>query len=96
MIGANLNGVNLSLANLSSANLSGAELINADLNGATLNSANLSLSNLSGAALTGVRSQLRSMRGCYLGIRGLESCFGNASSSAPQPTRTFSTLSRLS
>ena len=78
LIGANLNGVNLSLANLSSANLSGAELINADLNGATLNSANLSLSNLSGAALTGVRSQLRSMRGCYLGIRGLESCFGNA------------------
>jgi hypothetical protein len=28
--------------------------------------------------LTGVRWQLREMRGCYLGIRGLDSCFGNA------------------
>ena len=56
----------------------GAKLVNADLNGATLNGANLSLANLSGAELTGVQWQLRAMRGCYLGIRGLDSCFGNA------------------
>jgi len=77
-MGTNFNKANLSLANLSAANLSGAELVNADLNGATLNGANLSLANLSGAELTGVQWQLRAMRGCYLGIRGLDSCFGNA------------------
>jgi uncharacterized protein YjbI with pentapeptide repeats len=78
LIGAKLNGANLSLANLRSANLGSAELVNADLNGATLVRTNFSLANLTGAELTGVRWQLRAMRGCYLGIRGLESCFGNA------------------
>jgi uncharacterized protein YjbI with pentapeptide repeats len=78
LIGANFNGANLSLANLSSANLTGTELVNADLSGATLTDANFSLSNLSNAELTGVRWQLHAMRGCYLGIRGLDSCFGNA------------------
>jgi uncharacterized protein YjbI with pentapeptide repeats len=78
LIGAKLNGANLSLANLTSANRSGAELVNADLNGATLIGTNFSLANLTGAELTGVRWQLRAMRGCYLGIRGLEACFGNA------------------
>jgi uncharacterized protein YjbI with pentapeptide repeats len=78
LIGANFNGANLSLANLSGANLSGTELVNADLSGATLTNANLGLSNLSNAELTGVRWQLRAMRGCYLGVRGLDSCFGNA------------------
>src|SRR4029077_5306253 len=34
--------------------------------------------NLSNAQLTGVHWQLRTMRRCYLGIRGLDSCFGNA------------------
>jgi hypothetical protein len=48
------------------------------LSGATLNGANLRLSNLSNAELTGVRWQLRTMRGCYLGVRGLDSSFGNA------------------
>ena len=78
LIGAKFNEANLSLADLSDANLSGAELIGADLSGATLNSANFSLSNLSNAELTEVRWQLHAMRGCYLGIRDLDSCFGNA------------------
>jgi hypothetical protein len=38
----------------------------------------LILANLSGAERTGVRWQLHPMRGCYLGIRGLGLCFGNA------------------
>jgi uncharacterized protein YjbI with pentapeptide repeats len=78
LIGANLSGANLSLADLSGANLSDAELDGADLSGANLNRTNLSLANLSNAQLTGVQWQLRAMRGCYLGVRGLDSCFGNA------------------
>ena len=78
LIGANLSGANLSLADLSVANLSDAELDGADLSGANLNRTNLSLANLSNAQLTGVQWQLRAMRGCYLGVRGLDSCFGNA------------------
>ena len=78
LIGANLKGANLSLADLSDADLSGANLDNADLSGANLNRTNLSRANLSNAQLTGVQWQLRTMRGCYMGIRGLDSCFGNA------------------
>jgi hypothetical protein len=33
---------------------------------------------LSNAELTNVRWQLHEMSGCFLGIRGLDSCFGNA------------------
>jgi hypothetical protein len=36
------------------------------------------LSNLSNAQLTGVRWELRAMHGCYLGVRGLDSSFGDA------------------
>ena len=78
LIGANIRGADLSLADFSRANLSGADLTSADLSGAIVNGANLSLSNLSNAELTGIRWQLHAMRGCYLGIRGLDSCFGNA------------------
>jgi hypothetical protein len=78
LLGAKFSRGNLSLADLSGANLSGADLENADLSGANLNRTNLSLANLSNAQLTGVQWQLRAMRGCYLGVRGLDSCFGNA------------------
>jgi uncharacterized protein YjbI with pentapeptide repeats len=78
LIGTNIKGANLSLADFSGANFSNADLTNTDLSGATLNGANLRLSNLSSAELTGVRWQLRTMRGCYLGVRGLDSSFGNA------------------
>ena len=78
LIGANLDGANLSLADLSEGNLSIANVCNADLSGANLTKTNLSLSNLSNTELSNVRWQLSAMRGCYLGIRGLDSCFGNA------------------
>jgi hypothetical protein len=78
LIGAKLNGANLSLADLSGANLSDADLEGADLSGANLNRTDLRLANLSNAQLTSVQWRLRAMRGCYLGIRGLDSCFGNA------------------
>jgi uncharacterized protein YjbI with pentapeptide repeats len=78
LIGAKFMRANLSLADLSRANLSGADLDTADLNGANLDGSNFGLANLSNAQLTGVHWQLRTMRGCYLGIRGLDSCFGNA------------------
>ena len=78
LIGTNLSRANLSLADLSGGNLRGADLAETDLSGANLSRANLSLSNLSNAELTNVRWQLHAMRGCYLGVRGLNSCFGNA------------------
>jgi Ion channel/Pentapeptide repeats (8 copies) len=76
--GANLGAANLNRANFSKAILDASDLSGADLSGANLNGANLSLSNLSNTELTGVRWQLHAMRGCYLGVRGLDSCFGNA------------------
>jgi uncharacterized protein YjbI with pentapeptide repeats len=78
LIAAKFMRANLSLADLSRANLGGADLDTVDLNGANLDVSNFGLANLSNAQLTGVHWQLRTMRGCYLGIRGLDSCFGNA------------------
>ena len=73
-----LGGCDFRGADLSGANLSRANLGRAILRNANLNRTNLSLANLSNAQLTGVQWQLRAMRGCYLGVRGLDSCFGNA------------------
>ncbi len=69
---------NLSLADLAGANLNRADLDNADLSGANVTGTNFSLANLSNAQLTDVVWRLRAMRGRYLGVRGLDSCFGNA------------------
>jgi uncharacterized protein YjbI with pentapeptide repeats len=74
---ANLSRANLSEANLGAADLGGSNLSLANFTGATLSDADLSGASLS-AQLTGVQWQLRAMRGCYLGVRGLDSCFGNA------------------
>lgn len=76
--GVDLSDANLSLADLSSANLASADLSKADLNGANLRRANFGLADLSNVELTNVGWELRAMRGCYLGVRGLDSCFGNA------------------
>jgi uncharacterized protein YjbI with pentapeptide repeats len=78
LIAATLGGANLSLADFTEANLSRAVLSGADLSGANLNKTNLSLADLSNAELTNVIWQFSTMRGCYLGIRGLDSCYGNA------------------
>jgi uncharacterized protein YjbI with pentapeptide repeats len=67
------------LASLTStANLRNAHLNDSDLTGANLKRTNMCLSNLSNAQLTGVRWELRAMHGCYLGVRGLDSSFGDA------------------
>lgn len=81
--GANLRGTamgdaNLSLADLSEANLAAADLSGAELAGANLRGADLKLANLSNAELTNVEWKLHKMRGRYLGVRGLDSCYGNA------------------
>lgn len=86
--GANLNGANLSKANLSKANLSKADLSEAELARADLTAADLTAADLTGtllieanlseARVTYVHWERSRMRGRYLGIRGLDSCFGNA------------------
>jgi len=91
---ADLGAVNLQNADLRGANLSGANLEEADLSGADLREANLSGANLGKAILVGSKLQFAdfsdtntialkylpysSMRGHYHGLRGLDSCFGNA------------------
>jgi len=82
--GADLRGVNLVGANLTGANLHNANLANADLRDACLENANISCASLctarvEGANVTGVvYGSLKDMRGCYLGIRGVDSVYGNA------------------
>lgn len=60
-------------ADLTNANLSGACLTNANLTGANLRHANFTESNISG-----VKWNPREMRGKYMGIRGIDSSYGNA------------------
>jgi uncharacterized protein YjbI with pentapeptide repeats len=60
-------------ANLIGVNLRGADLVNTDLRGADLRGANFTASNIAG-----VRWDPRKMRGKYMGIRGIDSSYGNA------------------
>ena len=82
--GADLRGANLVGADLTGANLRNANLANADLRDTCLENANISGASLcttrvEGANVTGVvYGSLRDMNGCYLGIRGLDSVYGNA------------------
>ena len=94
MSGADLGATTFSKADLRGSNLSGANLEEADLSGADLRESSLSAANLSRANIVGTRFQFSdlssvnaiavqylphsSMRGNYHGVRGLESCFGNA------------------
>ena len=81
---ADLRGANLKGANLTGANLCNADLSNADLRDACLSSANVTgasfrTANIEGANVTGiVYGGFKDMRGGYLGIRGLDTVFGNA------------------
>ncbi len=70
---ANLNAAKLDGADLGWANLSGASMLSAELNGA-----DLSCALLAGANLAHLVWDRRHMRGKYHGIRGLDSCYGNA------------------
>ncbi len=82
--GADLRGTNLKGANLAGVDLRGATLVGADLRRARLDKASLVDSdlrnaNLAETDLSGMSyGTFRSMRGHYYGIRGLDTCFGNA------------------
>ncbi len=69
----NLEGVNLEWVNLNRANLSGA-----NLSSANLSDADLSWANLTDSSISGVKWNPRKMRGKYMGIRGIDSSYGNA------------------
>ena len=70
---ANLYEADLRRASLQYANLTGAHLSRANISGADLREANLSQANV-----TSICWNPRQMRGKYLGVRGLDSCYGNA------------------
>ena len=82
--GADLRGANLVGANLTGADFRDANLKNADLRDACLENANISRASLctarvEGANVTGVvYGNLSDMSGRYLGIRGIDSVYGNA------------------
>ena len=84
LIGADMRGVKAKGADFSEAQIIGVNLKQAILESANLTSASIVRTNLTHADLT--RADLtslkygswRSMRGHFYGIRGLESCFGNA------------------
>ena len=79
-----LRGANLAGADLTGADLRGADLENADLRDTCLTRANVAgasfrTARLEGANVTGIAyGGFKEMRGCYLGIRGLDSVYGNA------------------
>ncbi len=85
---ANLRGANLSFADLEQASLREADLTNARLSLANLTGARLVHSivdhadfrgaNLSKAFVLELQYSRRGMHGKYLGIHGLESCYGDA------------------
>ena len=77
--GANLVGANLTGADLRGANLSNADLRDASLAGANVTGASFRTARIEGANVTGiVYGRFKDMRRCYLGIRGLDSVYGNA------------------
>ena len=82
--GADLRGAKLEQANLTEANLSSADLAEAKLTEANLTRANITRANfcyaiLASANLLGATyGTFQSMKGHYYGIRGLDSCYGNA------------------
>ncbi|HVA12729.1 MAG TPA: pentapeptide repeat-containing protein [Stellaceae bacterium] len=73
LAGANLNAAHLDNADLGWANLTDATLLAAEIDGADLSSAQLA-----GANVAHIAWDRRRMRGKYHGIRGLDSCYGNA------------------
>ena len=84
LTGTDLRGTKMLRSDLTEADLRGADLGEADLTGATLVRANITgasfrNANLASINLTGLEhGDFRSKRGNYYGIRGLDSCYGNA------------------
>ena len=73
-----LTGVSLKNLDLTDSNLQHANLNEAKLQAANITGVNFRDANLSNANMAGVRYQRSKMRGKFLGIRGVESCIGNA------------------
>ena len=79
-----MRGTNLVGADLTGADLRDADLTNADLRDACLSRANITCASfrtarIEGANVTGiVYGSYKDMGGRYLGIRGLDSVYGNA------------------
>lgn len=77
--GAVLTSANLSEADLSGANLEEADLSEADLSGADVRGTNLCRARVTDAQLHDLRyDRFVDMSGHFFGVRGLESCYGNA------------------
>lgn len=77
--GANLRGANLAGADLRGANLSNADLTGADLSGADVTDARFHFAQLANVNATHIRyGNFRQMVGNFLGVRGLDQCFGSA------------------
>ncbi|HEV8015003.1 MAG TPA: pentapeptide repeat-containing protein [Stellaceae bacterium] len=78
LFGAQLNGVNLNAARLDGADLGWANLSDASMLSTEINGTDLSCAQLAGANVAHIVWDRRRMRGKYHGIRGLDSCYGNA------------------
>jgi ion channel/pentapeptide repeat protein len=78
LFGAQLSGVNLNAAKLDDADLGWANLSDASMLSAEINGTDLSCALLAGANVAHIVWDRRHMRGKYQGIRGLDSCYGNA------------------
>ena len=78
LFGANLSGANLNAARLDAADLGWANLSEATMLSAEINGTDLSCALLDGANVAHIVWDRRRMRGKYHGIRGLDSCYGNA------------------
>lgn len=82
--GADLRGVNLRGANLSGADLRGADLTQADLGSSDLTYADVTgakfhFARFNEANVTHIKyGNFREMVGNYLGVRGIDQCFGSA------------------
>ena len=73
LTGANLNAAKLDFADLGWANLSDVTMLSAEINGT-----DLSCAQLHGANVAHIVWDRGRMRGKYHGVRGLDSCYGNA------------------
>jgi len=77
--GADLSGVNFSGANLTGANFMHANLEKAVMHGANITSIDCRYCNFTGVDLTLTKfGGYRTMKDRFYGVRGIDSCFGNA------------------
>lgn len=77
--GANLRGTKLIGADLRGANLSNADLTGADLSGADVTNARFHFAQLADVNVTHIRyGNFRQMVGNFLGVRGVDQCYGSA------------------